>query len=57
MPEKKNGYTNHTVTPYSYDDDGKTVYACRKGDCWFESDNLSDVAQHVTENQFVVTSN
>lgn len=29
-------------------------YFCKKIDCFFESDDLSDVAQHVVENQFTV---
>jgi hypothetical protein len=47
-----NGNQNHILVPVK--DESGEHYSC-KG-CNFETDNLSDVAQHVVENQFVVSN-
>lgn len=49
-----NGNQNHIVIPNNSSDDKTLAYTC-KG-CEFEADNLHDVAQHVVENQFVVSN-
>lgn len=51
--------SQHEVRPWAYCDDEncKTAhYGCRQRECFFESDNLSNVAQHVVENQFAVSN-
>jgi hypothetical protein len=60
MVENKTSFsTQHEVRPWQYcdDKDCKTQhFGCRQRECFFESDSLSDVAQHVIENQFMVSN-
>lgn len=50
-----NNEVHVVVADNAHDDPNEDqMYFCKADGCWFESSNLTEVAQHTVSNQFIV---